>query len=211
MAKNSHRILKIKMTEIIRLETLDLEVPHNGGFEFHDEGYMDLFDLYNLCTKIRTGKEMTYREIMNTSFEGIGASESFDQTINGKALRRIHICRIPSLRGLYPLDGFVHAHEETAVLAPWNTKREDLLIEKLKSLGLTCRDLSGLKTPHEIENVGGISYLASQGIEIGNEQNPLWKKLMEDWIKVSRELYPNQRIKVDPEFLSAVEWFLERK
>jgi len=44
------------MSHIIKLETLDIEIPHGGEFVFCDEGYMSVFDLYNKCAKLIRGR-----------------------------------------------------------------------------------------------------------------------------------------------------------
>ena len=195
------------MEDKINLKALGIEFARPENIILHDEGYMSVFDLFNKCSILAVGRPLLYREWGDMNFNGLAASNSYSLALDGKKEMHIHICVIEEVKGKYPLEMFVRAHEETSILHPCRTNRYDLLKEKLKSLNVDSSNFSELKSMHEIEHVGGLSCLYSNGIDVGNKGDKLWN----DFLQQFQEGLDTERYDVDPQLFSALNWFLGNK
>lgn len=189
------------MSEILRLDTIGIELPLPKNFIFHDEGYMDPYEFYNKCSNIAFGRDLTLREIDNICWEfEYGA---FDSYLKGD-VRHMHIYCKKELKDSYPVNRFVKAHEETHALEPRFLNGRSFLEARLNSLGFNTSGFRELATDEEFAHVGGLMSLHSVGIAVGDERDSNWRLFLDV------NSHSEGKFK-DPELNNAFKWIITNR
>lgn len=190
------------MTDIVKLETLEIEFPQIEDHAFHNEGFMNSYEFYNKISNLKNGRNLWMLEIANMDMgQEYGALESYIKEENGKKIRHTHIYCEKSIEKNYPINIFVKAHEETHSLEPRIANQYPLLLKKLISRGIKTTEFEKLDE-EQIAHLGGLVGMTLKNIKIGNDTCVPW---------ITFKKQTPGLIENSPDFKKALDWFLRNK